>query len=135
MTCAVCQRETSSCDFPACPGRRAARRETRRIGKGGLVFMAVWVAVCLLVALWASISLADEGPKCGERAALVAGLEALPWQERKAATWIDQFGNMVELYGNDGTGTATQIVTAPGQPSCMVSIGQGFQLLPQGDPA
>jgi hypothetical protein len=75
MTCPVCRRETRRCDYGACPAKdhrpyhledlpamRRARAEARRIGKGGFVFMAVWVSTCLIVILWAVVALAHDAP-------------------------------------------------------------------------
>ena len=59
MTCAVCHRPSLACDYPGCPATKAplaiVRRETRRIGKGGLWFTALaYLAIAVVAAiLWA----------------------------------------------------------------------------------
>lgn len=58
--------------------------------------------------------------------------------ERLVSVALDAGGAVIEWWGNAETGSWTLTVTRPGGPTCLVSGGNAWELvppLPEGDPA
>jgi hypothetical protein len=72
---------------------------------------------------------------CAPRDLIVSRL-AEKYGETLVGTMLSQKrGQLVELYGNPETGTATIIATGPDGQACLVASGVGFITEPTGDPA
>lgn len=64
-------------------------------------------------------------PACGLRDAIVARLRS-GYQEDRRSAGIAANGDLVEVFVSQ-TGTWTILVTRPGGPSCVVSVGNSWQ--------
>jgi hypothetical protein len=85
------------------------------------------LAVLALAFIVAGPSEAQPAPeRCGDRFKIQYRL-ANEYLEAPMAQWIDGQGNHIELWANPKTGTMSLLVTVPGKPMCIGSVGQMFE--------
>lgn len=63
---------------------------------------------------------------CGERQQIIADLKG-KYDEQQVGVGIDRAGKMVEVWASHD-GSYTILVTEPGQRTCLVSTGEGWQV-------
>lgn len=69
-------------------------------------------------------------PPCAERAAVVA--ELARYDERPAMRALTERGQVIEIFASPG-GTWTAVATRPDGTSCVVALGQGFEVMGWGE--
>lgn len=77
--------------------------------------------------LWAGNAQAQQA-QCGPTEAVLAELVSR-YGETKYAEGLTTAGTIMILHGNKDTGTWTATITRPEGLTCLVSSGQGFQVL------
>jgi hypothetical protein len=113
------------------------RRETRRISKGGLIFMGIFYLgmAAAGVWLWAGSAFGQEqpSPNCGPRMAIAYKL-ANEYLESPLIFGTPgeapQPDAITEIWGNPETGTWTIVVSKPDGSACVVSGGHNLALIP-----
>ncbi|MEJ6399006.1 hypothetical protein [Yoonia sp. 208BN28-4] len=78
--------------------------------------------------LLATQSAYAQGRNCADHATVVARL-AEGYGESRQAMGLTNANTILEVFASSETGSWTITITAPGGPTCLVSAGQGFQLL------
>lgn len=91
--------------------------------------------VPVLAGLWTAVSVATLAPDtavaqngvaaCAERDMVVDRLDE-QYGEHRNNMMLDAQGNLVELFSNLETGSWTLMVTLPGGPTCILSMGESF---------
>jgi hypothetical protein len=76
-----------------------------------------------LIALLAAPAVAE--PACALRAVVMMAL-AEKYGEERVALGVNSAGNLIEMLGNEETGTWTIIVTSPQGVTCLVMDGSAF---------
>ena len=75
-----------------------------------------------------------QGANCGARAAVVERLTT-KYQETRQSIGLGANNSVVEVFGNDQTGTWTITVTMPNGMTCLVASGEAFEVLAEVLPA
>jgi hypothetical protein len=90
----------------------------------------------LAIAAAATAQPAAAGPACGERASLLAHLDA-KFAEKPQIIGLSADGGVLEILAS-ANGSWTILITYPKRPTCVVATGQAFEnvgLLTAGQPA
>ncbi|HQY44066.1 MAG TPA: hypothetical protein PK450_07800 [Paracoccaceae bacterium] len=99
-----------------------------------LFALSLGFVACILLADRAR---AEETPRCGPRAEIIAQLTG-NWGEGRRATGLIGTSAVMELFVSDDTGTFSLLATLPDGRSCLIAAGDNFATLaPEspGDPA
>jgi len=121
--------------IPACgPSQGSGARKGERDDKH---FEAVLISTTLLsiVALSSTPSVAQTA--CGKRADVIRQLDE-KYGETRRSLGLAQGRGVVEVYASEETGSWTILLTNPQGTSCLIAVGEAFQIYPvagAGNPA
>ena len=87
------------------------------------------IRLAAVLALMAGPVAAQQIPRCAAHADMTRIL-FMGYGEVSIFRATDEFRRMVEVFANVDTGTWSQTLTAPGEPTCITTTGRNFELAP-----